>query len=97
MEVSSCINLKPKEYSYKDIDDLKTKINNIDSNYHVYILKILRDNNIEFSENKNGCFVNLLNVPNSTISKIEQYITFIEDEEKHLKEFEDFKEKYSSN
>lgn len=81
-----------KDFSYKDIETLKNKINSLSESHHNFILKIICDYKIEFSENKNGCFINLLNVPNEALYKIEQYVNFIVDKEVNLKEFETYKE-----
>lgn len=86
-----------KEYSYKKLEELKNKINNLDDSHHNFILKIICDCNIDFSENSNGCFINLLNVPNNALVKIEQYVNFLIEKEENLKEFETFKKSIQTN
>jgi hypothetical protein len=86
-----------KIYSYKDIEQLKLKISNIDNTHHVFILKILKDNEIEYSENKNGCFVNMLNIPNNILSKIEQYVDFINEKYNNEIQYEKLKESIKHN
>lgn len=85
------------EFSYKEIETLKNKINCLSEGHHNFILKIICDYNIDFSENKNGCFINLLNVPHNALCKIKQYVDFLIDKEENLKEFETFKESMQSN
>ena len=46
------------------------------------IFNIIKQNNCQYSENKNGIFINLLNVSENTIDKIFNFINFI----KHKKE-----------
>lgn len=86
-----------KEYSYKELEELKNKINTLDDSHHNFILKIICDCNIEFSENSNGCFINLLNVPNNVLVKIEQYVNFLIEKEENLKEFEILKKSIQTN
>ena len=38
---------------------LKNQIENIDKIHHIKILNILKNNNIKYSENRNGIFVNI--------------------------------------
>lgn len=81
-----------KGFSYKDIELLKNKISCLDESHHTFILKIVCDFNIEFSENINGCFINMLNIPDKALAKIEKYVNFLIDNEHDLKAFETFKE-----
>ena len=39
--------------------------------------KILIDNNINISENSNGTFINLSDIENSIILKLQEYIDFV--------------------
>ena len=80
------------EYSYKDIELLKMKIVNTDTCHHIYILKILKDNNVDFSENKNGCFINMIPIPHDVLEKIEQYVDFLQDKDKNLDMLEKVRE-----
>lgn len=86
-----------KEFSYSDIEALNNRISCLDECHHNFILKIICDYNIEFSENKNGCFVNMLNVNNKVLRKIESYVNFLFDKEENLKEFEMLKESIQVN
>ena len=49
-----------KENTQK-ILELKKEIENIDTFHHVKILRVFKRHNIEFSENRNGIFVNITN------------------------------------
>lgn len=88
---------KTLDYSYKEIEELKNKVNSIYSSHHNVILKMICDHEIMFSENQNGCFINLLNVPSHLLSKIEKYVDFIIEKEESLKEFEQYKESVHEN
>ena len=63
------IKTESKSITYNDnkinyLINLKNNIENLDKNLHIKILKILKVNNIEYSENKNGIFVNLNKIEN---------------------------------
>lgn len=85
------------KYSHKDIEALRNKINNTDSSHHGFILKIIKNYGIDFSENRNGCFVNLLNVPEKALRVIEQHVNFLYENEENLKELETLKEDIQHN
>ena len=52
------------------------------------LLIIIKDNNITFSENRNGVFVNLNNLPNKVIDKIYKYLDYVKIQEKNIATYE---------
>ena len=52
------------------------------------VLRILYKNHITFSENKNGIFLNLSYVNLEVIHKISEYVTFVQNQESQMCEFE---------
>jgi hypothetical protein len=54
------------------------------------IFSIIKQDNCQYSENKNGVFINLLNVPESTIDKIFNFINYIKQKKEDLLKHEDF-------
>jgi len=52
------------------------------------VLRILYKNHITFSENKNGVFLNLSYVNLDVIHKISEYVTFVQNQESQMCEFE---------
>lgn len=75
----------------KKIRDMVEKMNKI---HQVHILKILKDNNIEYSENNNGIFVNMTLLNNETLVRIQNFIKYVDLQEVQLETFEDIKTKY---
>ena len=67
--------------SYTELEKLRKTIENLHSNHHLEIAKILKMNNIKLSENNNGIFINLNNISNNIIKQIENYIAFIKTQE----------------
>ena len=45
--------------SVEKLKNIRNKIENLDKNNHIDILKILINNNFFINENKNGVFINL--------------------------------------
>ena len=76
---------------------LKNQIENIDKIHHVKILKILKNNNIKYSENRNGIFVNMTSFDSQTIDSIEKILSYIKTQEKRLTDIETIKEELSKD
>ncbi len=77
---------------------LKKKIEQLDMCHHTKILSIIKNNNINYSENKNGIFINMNLLNETIIQDIEKYIKYVDIQEKTLKKVEnlkyDFKKEY---
>lgn len=83
------------------MDLLKDKIENLPKLYHIEIGKILNNHNIHLNENQNGIFVNLSTLSSDIIDKLNEYIRYIELQEKILNidetEKEELKDTYFTN
>lgn len=71
-----------------DIKNLIHKINELESEEKKYLLKLLENDNLHYTLNKNGYFFNLQNISENLKSKLFQAIKFIEINRKKLQEFE---------
>ena len=84
----------------KPIDELK-KLNKIVSNlneiHHKKIFEIINSNNIKFSENRNGVFINLNNLPGNIIDEIQKYINYVKIQEKNISNFETIKNEFKKD
>ena len=76
---------------------LKEQIENLDAFHHNKILKILVKNNIKYSENRNGVFVNMNSFDNVTIKEIEKTLLYIKNQEKSLQDIETIKEEINKD
>jgi hypothetical protein len=81
------------------LENIKTKIEKMEKHQHIEILKFLKKNpDVILNENKSGVYVNLSFLPKDTISELENYLNYIEDQETSLvtleNQKEDFKNKY---
>jgi hypothetical protein len=80
-----------------NLEILKTKIEKMSKTHHVEILKILKKNgNVKLNENKSGVYVNLSFLPNETLSELENYLNYIEDQEISLITLENQKEEFKN-
>ena len=79
------------------LESIKNAIDKMDVKHHVVILKILKSNkNITINENMNGFYINLSFLPFDTVCEIENYIKYINEQEKSLNIIEDRKRELST-
>jgi hypothetical protein len=66
-------------YSLSDKKVIMTRIQNLKSKKHyVNIYKIIKENNVSYSQNINGIFINLTNIEDPILDKIVEYLTYVE-------------------
>tara|TARA_B100000927_G_scaffold285160_1_gene274913 strand:+ start:228 stop:536 length:309 start_codon:yes stop_codon:yes gene_type:complete len=77
-----------------DLEEMKKKIENLEKHHHLQILKIIKASpmNHTINENKNGVFVNLAILPESTIDEIIKYLDYLNEQEDLLIDLESKKE-----
>ena len=64
---------------------LKDKIEQMQKNYHIEIARILiQEHNSSYDENQNGIFINLSNMTPEMHIKIQQFVEYVELQEKQL-------------
>ena len=63
---------------------LKETIENMDAVHHPKILEILKANNIHISSNRNGCFINMNHFTEDILSLLNNFINYINIQEKTL-------------
>lgn len=79
------------------LENLKKSIESLNEIHHKKILQIIIDNNISISENSNGCFVNLTDIEDEIIDKIQDYLKFISEQTNDLNEIEEKKKEIREN
>ena len=82
---------------FNKLIQLKNQIENMDKIHHIKILNILKNNNIKYSENRNGIFVNMTSFDSQTIDSIEKLLSYIKTQEKRLTDIETIKEELSKD
>jgi hypothetical protein len=66
-------------YSLADKKVIMTRIQNLKSKKHyIHIYKIIKDNNVNYSQNINGIFINLTNIEDPILDKIIEYLNYVE-------------------
>ena len=63
--------------SIEYLKKIKESIETFNKQQQLDILQMLIDNNINISENSNGTFINLSDIDNSIILKLQEYIDFV--------------------
>jgi hypothetical protein len=75
------------------IENIKIKVDKMMPAQQLEILKILRENgDVKINENKSGVFVNLSFLSKKVITEIEEYLKYVNDQEKSLDVIETRKE-----
>ena len=69
----------------KKFDLINSKIEKLNKKQHIELLRIIvKDEKVNISENKNGSFINMNELNNEIIIKIDEYLKYIETKEKEL-------------
>ena len=68
--------------------NIKEKIENMNISYQIEILKLLVQEKAIISENNNGTFLNLTEVNNEIINKLDEYINFVYKQQNQLDSIE---------
>ena len=74
-----------------DIDKLqsiKDRIEKMNKQQQIEVLKLFIKYNIDISENSNGTFINLTEIDNIIIQDLEEYISFVSQQNKVLNDIE---------
>jgi len=69
----------------QELETIKLAIEKMNKIHHIEILKIIKKNpSIVINENKSGVYINLTFLPENTLSDIQNYIHYIQDQENVL-------------
>jgi len=79
-------------FTYHEIKNIQTTIEDLPICYQKGILKILvenktKDYDIQDTEKK-GCFIKLNNVPDAVLEKIQDYLVYVQTQEQELNKME---------
>jgi len=75
------------------LEKIKLQIEKMNIAQQVEVLKILNgDDKVILNENKSGIYVNLSFLPEDVVDKIDNYVKYVQDQEKSLNVIEDKKE-----
>jgi hypothetical protein len=68
----------------KQLKKIKKKIEGLNKQQQTKVMEIFIKKNIQFTENKNGIFINLNKIPLNIMEEISQYLEYINLQEKSL-------------
>ena len=74
-----------------DLKQWKDRIEALNQHHQIQILKIMTQCKVDLTENKNGSFVNLTNIDEGVVSKLAEYLRYVDEQETQLKEVENQK------
>lgn len=77
-----------------DVKKLRDTIQNMDPIHQVNILKIIKKNQVDFTENSNGIFINMSLLDETTINEMTKFVKYVSLQEKQLDSVEDIKAQY---
>lgn len=78
-----------------DLKQIKDRVEALNQHHQIQILKIMTQHSVDLTENKNGSFINLTNVDEAIITKILDYLSYVDQQEMQLKEIENQKTELS--
>ena len=76
------------------LKQIRDKIENINTIHHIKFFEILKKHNVNYSENRNGIFINMCSLNKDIINEIEQYIFYINKQEETLNKTEELKKDF---
>ena len=78
--------------NYKNLNKVVKQIESMGKEDHIQLLSIFKNNNIEVTENINGCFIDLTNIDCCILEEVQKYIDYVEKKKTELNEVENQKE-----
>ena len=67
---------KNRKYTINDLKEMRNMVQTFQENEHIEILNIIKKDGIRYTENKNGIFINMRKLNNSTLERINDFIIF---------------------
>lgn len=74
--------------SLDKFSELKKKIELLTIEEKIEVFNILKQNDVKYTQNKNGVFIILNNIDDTIITKLEKFLVFLNDTKKKTKEIE---------
>jgi len=74
--------------------DLRDKIQQLNKFHQLEILRIFKTQKTNYTENRNGIFINMNNLDKATLKMLEEYLNYVSTQQDHLDTIERQKEQY---
>jgi len=82
-----------EEINYGRLQNIKGNVELMNKSYQIEILKLFKyQENVVLNQNNNGIFINLTDLDEDILEKLEKYIKYVNIKEKQLQELENQKE-----
>ena len=89
--------MPPVEITNDYLVTLKDKIEKMNKNQQLDVLRILKKNQaIKLNENKSGIFVNISFLPQDVISDLDKYVKYVYDQENEFNVLENQKQEFKN-
>ena len=75
------------KFDVKERKKLIKAISKLSKIEHIEIFKIFKKDNIKYTENSNGIFINIKKIPDSTIQKVINFLNFCNNNNKKLNNY----------
>lgn len=85
------------EFSFDDKMKLRDSIEKLSETEHIEIFKIFKKYGIDFSENSNGIFINIVNIPHHILKEIDTYIKHLQKVENEISNIENQKNEFKEH
>ena len=79
------------------LQKIKNEITKLDKIHHLKIFKLLKENEVKFSENRNGIFINMATINEKTLEQLAKTLIYIKEQEQELKDIETYKKDLESD
>jgi len=76
---------------------LREKIEGLSKFHQLEILRIMNEKNIKYTENRNGVFVNMKDLDETIITRLEEHLEYVSKQEQNLVTIEKQKEEYKQS
>lgn len=83
-----------KSVNIEELKELRQKIDTVDEIHHYKIFEIIKNNKMNYSKNKNGVFINMNQMSKETLKDIENYLIYINKQEKTFSDVENIKKEF---
>ena len=73
---------------------LREKLQALSKFHQLEVLRLLNKEKVEYTENRNGIFVNMNNLPEESIAALNDYLNYVSTQQDQLESIEKKKEEY---
>ena len=76
------------------LENLRNQIEQMNESQQINIFKILKENNVLYTENNNGIFINMSKLDEDVVDKLKDFVLYTQEQKIALDVNENIKKKY---